>query len=153
MRECLELAKELCKWTKLHKLQGGVNHTNVNLAKTHNEKINNFQVDDLMLQMTLLQKIWIFMMNVHENPHHDWLLDLGTSTHNIGNHKALGAVKNIGSKIIIKIVGGHTHLAISKTHVLFDFDEPIKKYVLCVPGIKKYSLYGLFCWSKFVGSF
>jgi hypothetical protein len=57
----------------------------------------------------------------------------------------LGAIKNIGSKTIIKIVSGHTHLANSKTHVLLDFDEPIKEYVLYVPGIKKYSLYGMFC--------
>jgi hypothetical protein len=71
MCECLELAKELSKRTKLRKLQGDVNHTNVNLAKTHTEKINNFQVVDLTLQMTLLQKFWIFMINVHENPHHD----------------------------------------------------------------------------------
>jgi hypothetical protein len=71
MCECLELAKELSKRAKLRKLQGGVNHTNVNLAKTHNENINNFQVVDLTLRMTLLQKFWIFMINVHENPHHD----------------------------------------------------------------------------------
>jgi hypothetical protein len=57
----------------------------------------------------------------------------------------LGAVKNLGSKTIIKIVSGHTHLAISKTHVLLDFDEPIKECVLYVLGIKNYFLYGMFC--------
>jgi hypothetical protein len=56
----------------------------------------------------------------------------------------LGVVKNIGSKIIIKIVGGQTHLAISKGHVLFDFDEPIKEFFLYVRvgSSKKYSLCG-----------
>jgi hypothetical protein len=46
MCECPKLAKEFCKWTKLHKLQSGVNHANVNLVETHNEEINNFQVVD-----------------------------------------------------------------------------------------------------------
>jgi hypothetical protein len=41
-------------------LQGGVNRANVNLAKTHNEKFDNFQVvDPPYVQVTLLQKFWI----------------------------------------------------------------------------------------------
>jgi len=65
-------------------------------------------------------------MNVHENPHHDWLLDSWTSTHVIGNHKALGTIKTIGSKTIIKTFGGQTHPTTSKGHVLPDFDELVK---------------------------
>jgi hypothetical protein len=57
----------------------------------------------------------------------------------------LGAIKSIGSKTIIKIVSGHTHLAIGKTHVLFDFDEPLKESILYVPRIKKYFLCGMSC--------
>jgi len=56
----------------------------------------------------------------------------------------LGAVKNIGSKIIIKIVGGHTHLAISKTHVLFDFDEPIKNMFFVCQESKNILFMGCF---------
>jgi hypothetical protein len=33
-----------------------------------------------------------------ENLHHHWLFDSKASTHVIGNHKALGTIKNIGSK-------------------------------------------------------
>jgi hypothetical protein len=51
----------------------------------------------------------------------------------------LGAIKNIGSKTIIKIVGGQTHLAIGKRHVLLDFDEPIKEFVIYVSRFKKNS--------------
>jgi hypothetical protein len=67
MRECFELAKNLHKRVELHKLQGGVNHENVNLVKTHDEKIDSFQVvnfpynlDDLATKFLDLN-----MMNVH----------------------------------------------------------------------------------------
>jgi hypothetical protein len=54
-------------------LQGGVNHANVNLAKTHNEKTDNFQVvDPPYISDDLATKIlYLNMMSVHENPHHD----------------------------------------------------------------------------------
>jgi hypothetical protein len=73
MRECPKLTKELRKLAELCKLQGGVNHENVNLAKTHNENIDNFQVvDSPYASNDLATKILdLNMMNVHENPHHD----------------------------------------------------------------------------------
>jgi hypothetical protein len=53
-------------------LQGGVNHANVNLAKTHNEDIDNFQVDSPYISNDLVAEILdLNMMNVHENLHHD----------------------------------------------------------------------------------
>jgi hypothetical protein len=54
------------------------------------------------------------MLSVHDNPCHDWLFDSRTSIHVIGNQKALGVNKNIGSKIIIKIVGGRPTLLLAK---------------------------------------
>jgi len=54
-------------------LQSGVNHANVNLAKTHDEKIDNIQVaNSPYISNDLATKILdLNMMNVHENPHHD----------------------------------------------------------------------------------
>jgi hypothetical protein len=54
------------------------------------------------------------MMSVHDNPCHDWLFELRASTHVIGNQKTLGVIKNIGSKIIIKIVGRKSTLLLAK---------------------------------------
>jgi hypothetical protein len=54
-------------------LQGGVNHANVNLAKTRDEDIDNFQVvDSPYASNDLVAEILdLDMMNVNENLHHD----------------------------------------------------------------------------------
>jgi hypothetical protein len=36
---------------------------------------------------------------------------------------------------------------------LLDFDEPLKESILYVPRVKKYSICGMSCWSKSMGSF
>jgi hypothetical protein len=54
------------------------------------------------------------MMSVHDNPCHDWFFDSRASTHVIGNQKALGVIKYVGSKIIIKVVGGRPTLLLAK---------------------------------------
>ncbi len=46
-------------------------------------------------------------------------------------------VINVASKIIIKLVGGQTHMVARKVHMLYNFDEPIKEYVIYVLGICK----------------
>ncbi len=73
---CMNVLNQLkncvSKLAKLCKLQGGVNHANVNLAKTHNEDIDNFQVDSPYISNDLVAEILdLNMMNVHENLHHD----------------------------------------------------------------------------------
>jgi len=67
MRECFELVKKLHKQVELRKLQGGVNHENINLVETHDEKIDSFQVvDSLYNSYDLAAKILdLNMMNVH----------------------------------------------------------------------------------------
>ncbi len=114
MCEWLEIAKELCKWAEIHKLQGGVNHANVNLAETHDENIDNFQVvgspytlDDLatkILDLNMMSawksSLWLTF----------WFMNINSC---YWNHKALGITKNIGSKTIIKKVGGKPTLLLA----------------------------------------
>lgn len=54
-------------------MQGGVNHANVNLVKTHDEDIDNFQVVDSPYTSNniVVEILDLNMMNVHENLHHD----------------------------------------------------------------------------------
>lgn len=115
MREWLEIAKELRKWAKIQKLQGSVNHANVNLAKTHDEDIDNFQVvdspyalDDLAAKILdpNMMSGWIFSSWLTF-----WFMNINSC---YWNHKALGTTKNIGSKTIIKRVGGKPTLLLAK---------------------------------------
>jgi hypothetical protein len=76
------------------------------------------------------------MMSMHENLRHDKLLKSRASTHVTSNWKALVAIKNINSKTTIKTFGEKTHPTTNKRHVLLDFDESKKEYVLYVLGIK-----------------
>jgi hypothetical protein len=107
------------------------------LVETHHEEIDNSQVVDFLYTLDDLatEILDLNMMSVHENPHHDWLLDSRASIYVIGNHKALGTIKKIGSKIIIKTVDGQTHPTIGKGHVLLDFDELVKNFVISVPEV------------------
>ncbi len=68
-----QLKNCVSKLAKLRKLQGGVNHANVNLAKTRDEDIDNFQVvDSPYASNDLVAEILdLDMMNVNENLHHD----------------------------------------------------------------------------------
>jgi hypothetical protein len=71
MHEYLKWIKILCKQIELHK-QGGVHNANVNLTKTHGEKIDNWQIVDYLYTFDDLVVILNFnMLSVHENVCHD----------------------------------------------------------------------------------